>query len=118
MENRKNVEDLVNMISEGKTLEAFDKYYDDKVVMQENDNEARVGKEVNRKYEEDFVNGIEKMHDSKILGYATNGDYATIESFMDLTHKEWGHVSMSEVSVQHWKNGKIISEKFYFDPKK
>jgi len=118
MEIKKYVEDLVRMISAGKLLEAFDKYYADNVSMQENETAPRLGKEVNRKYEETFVNGIEKIHDSKILGVATGDNYATIESFMDLTHKDWGRSARAQVAVQHWENGKIVSEKFYYNAAK
>ena len=51
---RTNVDQLNQMILEGKTLEAFEKFYADDVVMQDNDYPARVGKDVNRQYEESF----------------------------------------------------------------
>lgn len=118
MELKTQVEDLVSMISAGKMLEAFDKYYADNVTMQENETEPRVGKEANRKYEEAFVSGLEKVHEMKILGVAIGDNYATIESFMDLTHKDWGRVARTQVAVQHWADGKIIQEKFYYNTNK
>lgn len=118
MENTKMlVEDLAKMIEEGKILEAFEKYYADDVVMQENDDEPRVGKEVSRGYEEAFVNGIVEMHAGKTLGIAVGDNYSTIESFMDVTHKDWGRIARSQVAVQHWKDGKVVNEKFYYGGK-
>ncbi len=111
------VEDLAKMISEGKILEAFDKYYADNVTMQENEDEPRVGKEINRKYEEVFVGGITEVHSSKILGVAIGDNYAAIESSMDVTHKDWGRMARSQVAVQRWENGKIVKEKFYYNTK-
>lgn len=111
------VEDLVKMVNEGKILEAFEKYYADNVSMQENEDEPRVGKDVNRKYEEAFVNGIVEFHSAKTLGIAIGDNYSTIESFMDVTHKDWGRVSRTQVAVQRWENDKIISEKFYYNLK-
>lgn len=110
-------EDLAKMIGEGKILEAFEKYYDENVTMQENEGEPRVGKAVSRAYEEAFVNGITEMHGGKILGVAIGDNYSTIESFMDVTHKDWGRIARSQVAVQHWKDGKVVSEKFYYDSK-
>ena len=46
---RTDVDQLNQMILEGKILEAFEKFYADEVVMQDNDYPARVGKEVNRR---------------------------------------------------------------------
>ncbi len=111
---KKNVESLASMIKEGKILEAFDMYYSDDVVMQENEDAPRVGKEANRAYEEAFVNGIVEVRDMQILGiaYGDNG-YVTMESSMDATHKDWGVMKMSQVAVQKWQDGKVVSEKFY-----
>lgn len=114
MDTKSLVTDLANMIVEGKILEAFEKYYADDVVMQENNDAPRVGKEANRAYEEAFVNGIEKINDMKILGIAVGDNYSTMESYIDAVHKEWGPMKMSQVAVQQWKDGKIINEKFYY----
>lgn len=111
------VVDLEKMISEGKILEAFEKYYADEVTMQENEGALRVGKDANREYEKAFVEGITEFHSYKNLGIAVGDNYSTIESFMDVTHKDWGRAARSQVAVQHWADGKIISEKFYYDSK-
>ena len=111
------VEDLVKMINEGKMRDAFEKYYADNVTMQENEGAPRVGKDANREYEKAFVSGIVEFHSAKTLGIATGDNYSTVESFMDVTHKDWGRVARSQVAVQRWQNGKIVSEKFYYDTK-
>lgn len=119
MDNTKMlVEDLAKMISEGKIMEAFEKYYADDVVMQENEDAPRVGKDASRAYEEAFVNGIVEVHSSKILGTASNENYSMIESFMDVTHKDWGRIARTQVGVQTWKDGKIVNEKFYYNTAK
>lgn len=112
------VEDLAKMVSEGKILEAFEKYYADNVVMQENETAPRVGKDVNREYEKAFVNGITEFHSGKVLGVAVGENYSTIESFMDVTHKDYGRIARSQVAVQKWGNGKVVSEKFYYNTSK
>ncbi|KKR78946.1 MAG: hypothetical protein UU24_C0021G0015 [Candidatus Nomurabacteria bacterium GW2011_GWA2_40_9] len=112
------VEDLAKMIAEGKILEAFDKYYADDVVMQENEDAPRIGKVSNRAHEEAFVNGITEVREMKVLGIATGDNYSTMEYSIDATHKDWGEMKMSQVAVQHWKDGKVISEKFYYNKAK
>jgi len=111
------IEDLTKMVQEGKILEAFEKYYADDVVMQENEEAPRVGKEVNRAYEEAFVHGVVEVHEMKVLGIAVGENYSTTETFMDVTHKDWGRIARTQVSVAHWKDGKVISEKFYYNTK-
>ncbi|MCX6754308.1 MAG: nuclear transport factor 2 family protein [Candidatus Nomurabacteria bacterium] len=118
MNNTKElVEDLVKMINEGKIMDAFEKHYADNVVMQENETAPRVGKDVNREYEKAFVEGIVEFHGGKTLGIAVGDNYSTVESFMDVTHKDWGRVARTQVAVQKWENGKIVNEKFYYDTK-
>jgi len=112
MENTKMwIEGLTKMVQEGKILEAFEQYYADDVTMQENEDAPRVGKDANRAYEEAFVNGV------KVLGIAVGENYSTTETFMDVTHKDWGRIARTQVSVAHWKDGKVISEKFYYNTK-
>lgn len=117
MDLKTNVEDLLKMIGEGKIMEAFEKYYAEDVTMQENETPVRVGKAANRAFEESFVGGITEVRGSKVLGVAYGDDYVAIESSMDLTHKDWGVMNKTQVSIQHWKDGKIVSEKFYYDTK-
>lgn len=108
------VEDLNEMIKEGKLLEAFEKYYADNVVMQENNDEPRVGKEVNRKAEEAFVGGVTTFHEVRTPHSAVNGNIAFTEQYMDFTHKDWGRAKRAQVSVQQWENGKVVNERFYY----
>ena len=66
------------MILEGKTLEAFEKFYAEDVVMQDNDYPARVGKDVNRQYEEAFVNGITEFRGAKVINTFSAGKMAKL----------------------------------------
>lgn len=114
---KESAEDLAKMVSEGKLLEAFEKYYADNIVMQENEDAPRIGKEDNRKAEQAFVGGITKINEIKTLGLAFGDDYSTYESYFNVEHKDWGHIEKKQVAVQHWKDGKIVSEKFYYNTK-
>lgn len=112
---RTNVDQLNQMILEGKILDAFDKFYADDVVMQDNDFPVRVGKEICRQFEENFVNGLTEFRGAKVLNTIISDGIAVNEWWMDFTHKDWGVRSYTQVAVQRWKNGKIIEEKFYYN---
>lgn len=107
-------DDLNNMILKGKLLEAFEKYYADDTVMQENEQAPRIGKEANRTYEEAFANGLIAVHSAEIKNIAYNNDLSIVEWFMDMEHKDWGRGARTQIAVQQWKDGKIINEKFYY----
>ena len=115
-EVRPLVEELNNMILQGNILGAFDKFYAENVVMQDNDHPQRVGKAENRKFEEAFVANLTAFRGAKV-GTITiiDGGIATIEWWFDYTHKEWGDRNYSQIAVQRWKDGQIVEEKFYYN---
>jgi ketosteroid isomerase-like protein len=99
----------------GKAMEAFEKYYADDVVMQENSEEPRRGKAANRKAEEEFFSSVEAFNGGSVVSSAVNGDVTFSEWEYDLTFKGGKRVKMNQVAVRHWKNGKIVSERFYYN---
>lgn len=112
---RTNVDQLNQMILEGKILEAFDKFYADDVVMQDNNYPQREGKVVNRQYEEAFVSGLTEFRGAKVISTLVSDDLAVTEWWFDYTHKDYGVRNYRQLAVQRWKNGKIVEEKFYYN---
>jgi ketosteroid isomerase-like protein len=113
------VEQLDKQLNEdvlsGKAMEAFEKYYADDVVMQENSEEPRRGKEANRKAEEEFFASVEKWNGGACTASAVNGDVTFSEWEYDITFKGGQRVKMNQVAVRRWKNGKIVNERFYYN---
>jgi ketosteroid isomerase-like protein len=111
------VNTLYGQIFSGKLLEAFDTFYADDVVMQENNEEATHGKAANREREVAFLGSIEAFHDAGISNLAVNEEtgVAMIENWMDLTFKGGFRTKMAQVSVQTWKDGKVVNERFYYN---
>jgi ketosteroid isomerase-like protein len=108
------INDLNSLVLEGKALEAFDRYYHENVVMQENNNEPTVGKATNRKREELFFSNIVEFRGAQPL-QVTVGDNTTMVLWKyDYTHKERGVRDYTQVSVQTWDDGKIIREQFFY----
>lgn len=99
----------------GKVMEAFEKYYADDVVMQENSEEPRKGKAENRKAEEQFMASVEKWNSGKVTASAVNGDVSFSVWEMDITFKGGTNAKMSQVAVRKWKNGKVVHERFFYN---
>ena len=112
---RTNVDQLNQMILEGKILDAFDKFYAEDVVMQDNNYPAREGKALNRQYEEAFVGGLTEFRGAKVISTLISDDLAVTEWWFDYTHKDYGTRNYRQLAVQRWKNGKIVEEKFYYN---
>ena len=112
---RTNVDQLNQMILEGKILDAFDQFYADDVVMQDNNYPAREGKALNRQYEEAFVGGLTEFRGAKVINTLISDDLAVVEWWFDYTHKDYGVRNYTQLAVQRWKNGQIVEEKFYYN---
>jgi hypothetical protein len=117
MDLQLNINGFLDMLQKGQMLEAFEKYYADDVIMQENNEPPRVGKDKNREFEKEFLSGVEAVHDSQIKNVAIDPkkNIAMIQEYMDMTMKGVGRVQMEEVSVQTWKDGKIVHEHFFYN---
>jgi ketosteroid isomerase-like protein len=105
---------LNDAILSGKALEAFEQYYADDIVMQENSDEPRRGKDVNRKAEVEFFSSLASFNEGKLLSSAVNGDVTFGEWFMDVTFKNGQNAKLSQVAVRRWKDGQIVHERFYY----
>ncbi|MEQ8533714.1 MAG: nuclear transport factor 2 family protein [Imperialibacter sp.] len=108
------ISDLNDMVLQGKAMEAFERYYHEEVVMQENETKPTVGKTANRKREEEFFGAIIEFRGARPLKVTIGENSTMVEWHYDYTHREWGVRNYTQVSVQEWKNGQIVREKFYY----
>jgi hypothetical protein len=109
------ISDLNDLVLQGKAMEAFEKYYHEDVVMQENENPPMVGKSNNRKREEEFYASITEFRGAKPLKVTIGEGVSMVEWHYSYTHKDWGDRNYTQISVQEWNNGQIIREKFYYN---
>lgn len=105
---------LNEMVLQGKALEAFEQFYADDVIMQENESIPTIGKENNRKREETFFNAITEFRLAKPLHVSVGEQVTMVQWHYDYTHAQWGVRNYHQVSVQHWKEGKIVKEQFFY----
>ena len=110
-----SLKDLNSLVVSGKLLEAFDKYYHDDVSMQENDLEPTITKDANRRRELEFIGNVTGFRNAEVKGIAVGDHISSVIWHYDYDHKEWGERNYEQVSVQHWKDGKIIHEKFIYN---
>ena len=114
MDIKELVNDMNQMILEGKMMDAFEKYYAEDVVMQEINMEPVAGKDANREREQQWLAGITEFRNAEVKNVAVGDNVSMVEWFMDYSHKEYGDVKMSQVAVQTWNDdGKIVKEVFY-----
>lgn len=110
-----SLKDLNEMVISGKLLEAFEKYYHDDIIMQENNQPPTTSKDANRKRELEFISNVTAFRKAQVEGMAVGDDISFVIWSYDYSHKEWGDKNYTQVSIQHWKDGKIIKEKFIYN---
>lgn len=113
-EIEKSLNELNELVLQGKIMEAFEKYYHEDIIMQENSQPATVGKNANREREKDFVKNLGEFRSASVSGLSATDDLSFVIWDFDYTHNEWGERKYSQVSVQRWKDNQIIHEQFYY----
>lgn len=111
---KESLEDLNNLVLSGKALDAFEKYYDNDVEMQENSQPATKGKDENRKREIEFFDNVLDFRGASVGEIAVTGNTSFVVWSYDYTHKHWGERKYTQVSVQVWHDGKIVKEQFFY----
>lgn len=109
-----SLKDLNERVLAGQLLEAFDQYYHDEVSMQENDAPPTVTKAANRQREIEFLENITEFRSAEVKGMSVGDNVSFVIWKYDYTHREWGVRNYTQVSVQYWKDGKIIRERFLY----
>ena len=109
-----SVKELNDLILSGKAMDGFEKFYHPEVTMQENETSPTVGKDANRKRELEFFGNITEFRGASVKGVAVGDNLTTVIWHFDYTHSQWGKRDYTQVSVQHWKDGLIIKEQFFY----
>jgi len=111
----KHEAELNAMIQKGEIMAAFEKYYVDDIVMQENTEPPCTGKSANRAREQAFVDSIGQVHAIKLVNNAVNGETAFSEWLFDVTFRGGQRVQLAQVAVRRWKDGRVAHERFYYN---
>ena len=95
-----------------KSTEAFERFYAEHVVAQENDEPERAGRDAWMKARLEFESLIKKFH-ARVLANAAHGDVSFSEWEYDLDIEGMGAVHVSQVAVRRWKSARVVRERFY-----
>jgi folate-binding Fe-S cluster repair protein YgfZ len=114
MENLKTlVTEFTALVQGFKYAEAHEKFYDENLVKHENEDAPSIGL---KQHKEEMVKFLADISNYAVTHKNTiiSDDISVIEWHYIFDHKEWGHKEFDEVSVQRWKNGKIIHERHHY----
>lgn len=108
-----NNEQLNQMLENGQAMQAFERFYAQDVTMQENESDPRLGKDFNREQCAGFVEAFPDLK-LRILSTAYGDNLSIQEVLFDYTSQNGEKIVYPEVAVRRWKDGMVVSEKFYY----
>jgi hypothetical protein len=115
MSIKENVQTLIALAEEGKFMEAIQQFYAEDATMQENNAPPRVGLAALLENERRFLASIKGIT-SKVDSLVADGNRAAINWTFEITNLKGQKTTLNEIAYQLWQDGKIIREKFYYDP--
>ena len=105
--------ELHDWVAAGRIDDCMKTFYADDVVMRENQDEPVVGLEANIVREQEFVAGVAEWKAYDVHALAADGDTVLAEISMTFVTTGGDTVHVDQTSVSRWKDGQILSERFY-----
>lgn len=109
-----SVERLNALIVNFRFLEALDEFYDDSIISCENEGNPTIGLENYRIAAKKYLDNISNAS-ATLKNVIISDSMSVSEWHYKFVHKEWGHWDKIQISVQRWKNGKIIHERHHYN---
>ena len=107
------ITDINHLIMNGGLYDAFEKYYAEDVVTLEGAQVVANSREENVAREKEFLGGVSKWNEAKILNVAVGENITMCEWHLDFEHEAYGHKKGNQIAVQEWRDGKVVREQFY-----
>lgn len=115
LEIEQALQEINSLVLDGRMMDAFEKYYHEDVEMQENQMPPTISKTANRQRELEFLNNIIEFRGAEVKGFGVGDSFSFVIWKYDYTHKQWGVRDYTQVSIQEWKDRKIIKETFIYN---
>ncbi|MBN8838810.1 MAG: ester cyclase [Sphingomonadales bacterium] len=109
------VDGLIEMVERGEFIEAFPRFYAVDAEMQENDNPPRVGIDALIANERMMLAAFPQVQ-ARALSRFVSGDQAVIRWTFEFVAPHGATIRLDELTLQTWRDGRIVHEKFYYDP--
>lgn len=109
-----SVERLNSLIVKFKFFEALDEFYDESIVSCENEGNPTTGLVNYRLAAKKFLDNISN-NSATLKNVIVSDNMSACEWHYKFDHEEWGHWDKVQLSVQRWKNGKIVHERHHYN---
>ena len=114
MSIKPQVLDLIQLVENGRMLDAFTAYYGENIAMQENVSPPTVGFAANYAREAAFYGSL-LAKKFTLVSAMTEGNTAILNWVFDYTTSDGKTYRMDEIAIQTWEKGKIVHERYVYD---
>jgi len=111
------VADLNDLVADFNYHEAHLRFYHDELVKHENEDAPTIGLDNHQREMKVFLSKISKQS-AKVLNVVVSDDISVTEWHYQFEHSDWGKRDFREVSIQRWREGKIIHERHLYKTEK
>nr|WP_298994369.1 SnoaL-like domain-containing protein [uncultured Allomuricauda sp.] len=106
--------EVVELLAEGKFIEAMENYLADDVQLFEGNNPAKIGKAFTIAEEQKLLDTVTAFHGYTVTsGPAVKGDTTFYEAVMEFDTNDGTQHRFEQVVRTQWKDGKIVNERYY-----
>jgi SnoaL-like domain len=113
---RECVEQLIALAEAGKFLEAIETFYAPNATAQENGKPPRMGLAALLEHERKVLASFKEVRVSRADSFVVDGNRAAINWHFEFVDFEGRSHLRDEIAYQLWQDGKIIQERYYYDP--
>lgn len=106
---------LNEMTRQGKILDALEKFYDESCTFQEGNQPARKGRAAQHAHLSGFFKTLKSFNGATLHAQAVGDGVSIAEWKFDMTGPS-GPIVWNEILSRRWRNGKVISERYYTAP--
>ena len=107
------LKDLKQLLGKGEFIIAMEKYLHQDVVLQEANNEPKVGKKVALEAEIELLKTVTSFEGYSMKNIAVRGNTSYYEAIMEFTTNDGVQHRFEQVNRTKWKNGLIINERYF-----
>ncbi len=115
MADHVRINELLDYVKTGRIMDAMREFYADDVVMEEPMYGKTEGLAANLEREQQFVDSVAEFKNFQADRVASGDDFSLYENVMDWVGKDGKTYHVEQVVVAHWRDGKIVHERFYYD---
>jgi ketosteroid isomerase-like protein len=116
MPSKQRVRDFIARVEARDYIGSLLEFYHEDVVVQENLGDLRRGRDALIAHEIDITNRFGSVPVRKVERFAVHDDHVFINWIFELKGKDGKVRVLDEVTMQTWRDDRIASERFYYDP--